>query len=317
MTPALCLHCERSDAWDLDEYTERECALGDRVLYSRRFRCGCKYGKKGQTRALYVDKDGAICDGDADKFGPCPCPGSRCGRPGCLECSMRDEPPAAALFKARDSVALAVRDRDTEHEDDLPQPTAPVDLVHTAIDEGLERWIVRAHLSGLSPRWVYSRAWIGVPPITFQNFLALYVQVVIAYQRAGRVDLGAPLPGPLAETGRVLAEARTGLAELLAEQRAERAAAHADLQAAELALASVESDGSTASAVERAPLIEARDAAATKLGALVKRHEMTAPKVAAALATIARAQLDQRRQELEETERLIKWTALHDAELGE
>ena len=324
MTPAVCGQCDKSDAWDLDEYIERECALGDRVVYSRRFRCGCKYGKEARSRALYVTKDGQIGDGDADKFPVCACPGGRCGRPGCLECSMRDEPPAAALTRAKvDAAALAVRDRDAEQEDDLPQPAVPavaaVELVHSAIDEGLERWIVRAHLSGLSPRWVYSRAWIGVPPLTFQAFLSVYVSVVISYQRAGRVDLGVPLPGPLAETGRVLAEARTGLAELLAEQRAERAAAHAELQAAEQHLAdfNAEWDGSTAGAVERAPLVEAQAAAATKLGALVKRHELAAPKLAAALATVAKAQLDQRRQELEETERLIKWTALHDAELEE
>ena len=143
--------------------------------------------------------------------------------------------------------------------------------------------------------------------------------MVIAYQRAGRVDLGVPLPGPLAETARALADARAGLAELLAEQRAERAAARAELQEADHALAEFNAagDGSTAGAVERAPLVEARAAAAAKLGALVGKHELAAPKLAAALATVAKAQLDQRRHELHETERLIKWTALHDAELGE
>lgn len=322
MTPALCAYCGAGDAWDLTAYVEREREVEGRTVYNRRFRCACARGKQHRElgpkpRALYATAEG-IGDAEADKFPPCPCPGGRCGRPGCLECGMASEQPAAQYTRARDAVALAVRDRDAELEDDLPTGAGqPVELVHPAVDESLERWIVRAHLSGLSPRWVYSRAWVGVPPVTFQNFLAVYVQVVIAYQRAGRVDLGVPLPGPLAETARALAEARTGLAELLSEQRAERAAARAELDAAEQLLAEFKAgwDGSTAGAVERVPLVEARSTAAAKLAALVGKHELAAPKLAAAMATVAKAQLDQRRHELHETSALIKWTMQHDAEL--
>lgn len=315
MTPAKCVHCERVDAWDLVAYVERERDVGDRVVCGRRFRCSCKYGQKGKSRGLYATKEG-IGDADVDRFPACACPGGRCGRAGCLECSMRDEAPAAEYTKTRDAVALAVRDHAAEVEDDLPQPAVQGELVHAAIDEGLERWIIRAHQTGLSPRWVYNKAWIGVPPVNFQTFLSLYIQVVISYQRAGRVDLGVPLPGPLAETARSLAYARANLAEFLGEQRAERTAARAELDSAEQALAEfyARGDRSTAGAVERVPLVEARDAAATKLSALVRRHELAAPKLVVALAAVAKAQLDQRRHELHETEALIKWTLMHDPE---
>ena len=46
------------DGADLQARTlAAECALSDRVVYPRRSRCGCKYGRGARTYVLYVNKD--------------------------------------------------------------------------------------------------------------------------------------------------------------------------------------------------------------------------------------------------------------------
>ena len=323
MTPAICAYCGGGDAWDLSAYVEREREVDGRTVYNRRFRCSCARGRQHREigtkpRALYATADG-IGDAEADKFGPCLCPGGRCGRPGCLECAMASEQPATQFTRTRDAgCSLAVRDKDAEHEVDLPTPDpafcVPVEQVHAAIDLRLETFIIRAHTHGLHPMWVYSNAWVGQPPITFGQFQELYLQVVLNYLRDRRTDIAVPLPGELKSTARALAAARDGLAGLLAEQSAAREAARAALADAQEALLAHDAGlADLADAVgrgdARAALVAARDAAATALDALVKRHELAAPKIAQSLAGIAREQLAQRRHEIVEAELLMKWAA--------
>ncbi len=316
MTPAICRACDRAE-WDLAAYVEREREVEGRTVYNRRFRCACARGKHQTPRALYATAEG-IGDAEADKFPLCPCPGGRCGRPGCLECAMASEQPAAQYMRAREAVALAVRDKDGEHEVDLPTPDpafcVPVEQVHAAIDLRLETFIIRAHTHGLHPMWVYSNAWVGQPPITFGQFQELYLQVVLNYLRDRRTDIAVPLPGELKSTARALAAARDGLAGLLGEQSAAREAARAALADAQEALRLHDAGlADLADAVAlgdaRDALAAARDAAATALEALVKRHELAAPKLAQSLAGIAREQLAQRRHEIAEAELLMKWAA--------
>ena len=320
MTPAICAYCGAGDAWDFAAYVEREREIEGRTVFNRRFRCGCARGKReSKPRALYAAAEG-IGDAEADKFPLCACPGGRCGRPGCVECGMATEPPAAQFTRAREAVALAVRDKEAEDEVDLPTPDPascmPVEQVHAAIDLRLETFIIRAHTHGLHPMWVYSNAWVGQPPITFGQFQELYLQVVLNFHRERRTDIAVPLPGELKATARALASARDGLAGLLAEQSAAREAARAALADAQEALRLHDAGlADLADAVgrgeDRAALISARDAAATALEALVKRHELAVPKLAQGLAGIAREQLAQRRHELAEAELLMKWVAVN------